>query len=227
MALSLLPSALSFTAPATAFRSGSPSMSVLKGQPFCKGLPGAISPLGEFDPLGFSNDVDVLEVNRLREAELAHGRVGMLAAAGFLVQEKFHPLFGGSITGPAINHIPQIPPFFWGVLVAGIGAAESYRINVGYANPQEAIAVDDPNTPENESSGWNSANSFSLKESYTPGTLGFDPLGLAPEDPEEFALMQEKELSHCRLAMIAASGFLAQEAVSGQTWGTWWGDATF
>jgi len=27
--------------------------------------------------------------------------------------------------------------------------------------------------------------------------------------------------------MIAASGFLAQEAVSGATWGTWWGDATF
>ena len=39
-----------------------------------------------------------------------------------------------------------------------------------------------------------------------------------PEDPEEFRLMQEKELSHCRLAMIAAAGFLAQEAVTGKTW---------
>ena len=31
--------------------------------------------------------------------------------------------------------------------------------------------------------------------------------------------MQEKELSHGRLAMIAAAGFLAQEAVTGKTWG--------
>ena len=30
--------------------------------------------------------------------------------------------------------------------------------------------------------------------------------------------MQEKELSHGRLAMIAAAGFMAQEAVSGKTW---------
>ena len=60
-----------------------------------------------------------------------------------------------------------------------------------------------------------------------PGELGFDPLNLAPEDPAEFREMQEKELSHGRLAMIAAAGFLAQEAVSGQTWGAWWGDASF
>ena len=29
------------------------------------------------------------------------------------------------------------------------------------------------------------------------------------------------------LAMIAAAGFLAQEAVTGQTWGAAWGDASF
>ena len=64
-----------------------------------------------------------------------------------------------------------------------------------------------------------------LRDDYIPGDLGFDPLGLKPEDPEEFRLMQEKELAHCRLAMIAAAGFLAQEAVSGETWGTFWGRA--
>jgi len=69
--------------------------------------------------------------------------------------------------------------------------------------------------------------SSALKPGYYPGDLGFDPLNLKPEDPAELALMQEKELSHCRLAMIAAAGFLAQEAVSKQTWGAWWGDASF
>merc|ERR1711918_331274 len=66
-----------------------------------------------------------------------------------------------------------------------------------------------------------------LREGYYPGDLGFDPLNLKPEDPTEFRLMQEKELSHCRLAMIAAAGFLAQEAVTGETWGSYWGDASF
>jgi len=35
--------------------------------------------------------------------------------------------------------------------------------------------------------------------------------------------MQEKELAHARLAMIAAAGFLAQEAVTHATWGTVYG----
>ena len=50
-----------------------------------------------------------------------------------------------------------------------------------------------------------------------------DPLGFAPEDPAEFALMQEKELAHCRVGMIAGALFLLQEAVTKQTWGTYWG----
>ena len=62
---------------------------------------------------------------------------------------------------------------------------------------------------------------------YVAGQIGFDPLGLAPEDPAEFAIMQEKELAHARLAMIAAAGFLAQEAVTDQTWGTYWGFSDF
>ena len=35
--------------------------------------------------------------------------------------------------------------------------------------------------------------------------------------------MQTKELQNGRLGMIAAAGFLAQEAVTDQTWGTYWG----
>jgi hypothetical protein len=176
---------------------------------FCYGLPGGKNILGEFDPAGFTKDKSKLEVFRYREAELTHGRVSMLASLGFIVQEKFHPLFSGD-GGPAIQQIPQLPPWLWLALTVGIGAAEFTRIRKGWA-------------PLDESGKAESA----LREGYMPGDLAFDPLGIAPEDPEEFELMQEKELSHCRLAMIAASGFLAQEAVSGDTWGTWWGDASF
>jgi hypothetical protein len=40
----------------------------------CYGLPGAISPFGFFDPLGFSVDKELGTVKRLREAEVMHGR---------------------------------------------------------------------------------------------------------------------------------------------------------
>merc|ERR1719421_1024742 len=168
---------------------------------FCYGLPGAISPVGEFDPVGFSLNVDELEMNRLRECELTHGRVGMLAAAGFLVQEFWHPLFTAD-GGPAIDQIPKLPVPLWFGMTLAIGIAETLRIQKGWANPYEGMD-----------------NVQRLKEDYYPGDLDFDPLGLKPSDPAEFREMQEKELSHGRLAMLAAAGFLAQEAVTGNTWG--------
>ena len=55
-----------------------------------------------------------------------------------------------------------------------------------------------------------------LNEDYYPGDVGFDPLGLKPPDPAEFAEMQTKELQNGRVAMIAAAGFIAQELVNEQ-----------
>merc|ERR1719393_963044 len=172
---------------------------------FCYGLPGAIQPAGQFDPANLLAGASKEEVYRWREAELTHGRVGMLASLGFLTQESFHPLFDG-IGGPAIDMIPRLPPVLWVAMTLGIGIAESLRIQKGWANP-----YDGPERSQNE---------FTLKEEYYPGDLGFDPLGLAPSDPAEFRAMQEKELSHGRLGMLAAAGFMAQEAVTDKTWGS-------
>jgi hypothetical protein len=177
---------------------------------FAYGLPGNFNALGggelNWDPAGFLEGKSELEVNRYRECEITHGRVGMLASAGFLVQEKFHPLFSGD-GGPAIEQIPKLPPWLWAVMGSGIIAAESYRINVAFR----------------ELDGQKLKAETALRPGYYPGDLSFDPLGLKPEDPAEFREMQEKELAHARLAMIAAAGFLAQEAVTKATWGTVYG----
>jgi len=190
------------------------NMTATDSKEFAYGLPGGNSGFfgPDWDPAGFLDNKDKLEVYRLREAELTHGRVGMLASLGFIVQEKFHPLFSGA-GGPAIDQMPQLPVWLWAVMITGIGAAESKRIAVGWAE------VD----PED----IGGAGKRALQEGYYPGDIGFDPLGLKPTDPAEFRVMQEKELSHCRLAMVAAAGFIAQEAVSGNTWGAYWGDASF
>merc|ERR1712125_105508 len=82
-------------------------------------------------------------------------------------------------------------------MTLGIGIAESLRIQKGWANPYEGME-----------------NVQALKPGYEPGDLGFDPLGLKPDDPEEFRIKQTKELQNGRLAMLASAGFLAQELVN-------------
>ena len=180
-----------------------------KSGEFCYGLPGSIAPFEKFDPFNFLDGATFEQVRTWREAELAHGRVGMLAAAGFLLQEKFHPLFSGD-GGPAIDQFPKLPFIMWPLITFGIGLCEAYRINVGWSNPSQPEHVFQKLLP-----------------TYVPGDIGFDPPGLKPEDPAEFAEMQTKELQSGRLAMIAAAGFLAQEAVTDQTWGTYWGFSDF
>merc|ERR1719159_93413 len=173
---------------------------------FAYGLPGNLGPAGDFDPAKFLKDKSELEVYRYREAELTHGRVSMLASLGFLVQEKFHPLFSGD-GGPAIDQIPALPVWLWGVMLAGIGGAEQVRIAKGWQKL-------DPVTR---------TASQTLREGYIPGDLGFDPANIRPKDPAQLRVMQERELANGRLAMMGAAGFLLQEAVTGQTWGAAWG----
>merc|ERR1719201_770654 len=192
---------------------------VTKGN-FAYGLPGNINIIGgpelNWDPYGFLEGKNKLEVYRYRECELTHGRVGMLASLGFIVQELFHPLFPG-VGGPAIDQIPQLPFWLWFSLGIGITFCEFYRIQIAFREldqrTKEGVKMLKAET--------------AIRPGYVPGQIGFDPLGFAPEDPAEFRLMQEKELAHARLGMIAAAGFLAQEAVTGQTWGTVYGFPDF
>jgi hypothetical protein len=166
-------------------------------------IPGAIAPTGLFDPLGFAEKADEPTLKRYREAELTHGRVAMLATVGFLVGEAVESktvLFNGEITGPAITHLAQVNPTFWLILGVGIARAELDRADIGWKEP-ENVPYDKPGQ---------------LRDDYIPGDIGFDPLGLKPEDPEEFFIMQTKELQNGRLAMLAAAGFLAQELVDGK-----------
>merc|ERR1712224_1061358 len=74
-------------------------------------------------------------------------------------------------------------------------ASASFRVAVAWATPK--------------GNGFNQ-----LKEDYTPGDLGLDPLGLKPDDEQELFELQTKELNNGRLAMIAIAGFVAAELKS-------------
>eukprot|EP00339_Tiarina_fusa_P015945 CAMPEP_0117055554 /NCGR_PEP_ID=MMETSP0472-20121206/38522_1 /TAXON_ID=693140 ORGANISM="Tiarina fusus, Strain LIS" /NCGR_SAMPLE_ID=MMETSP0472 /ASSEMBLY_ACC=CAM_ASM_000603 /LENGTH=204 /DNA_ID=CAMNT_0004771615 /DNA_START=13 /DNA_END=627 /DNA_ORIENTATION=+ len=62
----------------------SQSSSALAAKPFSDAL-GAQAPLGLFDPLKLVEDGSEEKFNRLREYEIKHGRVSMLAVVGYLV----------------------------------------------------------------------------------------------------------------------------------------------
>jgi Chlorophyll A-B binding protein len=161
------------------------------------GLPGAIGPLGFFDPLGFSSDKELTGAKRLREAEVMHCRVAMMAVIGYLIAENTPTVaFGFEHPIIANNMIPEISGVVMFPFFLAINIAEAFRANRGWVEPGVGEL-------------------FTLRESYYPGDLGFDPLGLKPTNAKEFASMQEKELSNGRLAMIAAAGFCAQEQING------------
>merc|ERR1719392_109047 len=204
-----LGSAAAFSSARTAGARRSVSMNLNGWVPdqskFAWGLPGTLDPVPDFDPAGLSAEVSLEDMKLWREAEVTHGRVSMLAVVGFLAQERAHFLFvePDKDIGPAIRHLDEVravnPVFFEG-LTFTIALAELYRALYGWVNPTEKGA------------GRNRL----LSDDYYPGDIGFDPLGLKPDSVEEFELMATKELQHCRVAMIAISGFVAQELVDGK-----------
>jgi len=168
------------------------------GHEFAKTLPGVTAPFGFFDPMGLIDDCAQEEILRFREAELAHGRVSMMAVVGCAVGEVFHPMF--DVSGPACRQLDlvlQTPAGQSGgsVLLTAIFFSEIYRARTGWQPPKDAP--------------------FMLQKGYTPGDLGFDPLGMKPKDAAGLLSMQNKELNNGRLAMLGVAGIVAQELVDG------------
>jgi len=165
------------------------------------GLPGAVAPLGYFDPIGFSREgITLNEVKRYREAEVMHGRVSMLAVVGYFVGESFGGPFG--LVCPANDQLQQLPLPAFALLTAGIAAIELKRARIGWVSP--------------DLGSW-TTTLWTLRDGYYPGDVGFDPLGLKPTEPQAFKNMQTKELQNGRLAMIAIAGICSQELVNHRT----------
>jgi len=82
--------------------------------------------------------------------------------------------------------LDQVSPLYWATILVAAGAIDLIQINKANTDP-----------------------------TYTPGDLGFDPLGLYPKDTAGRKKMMAKELRNGRLAMIAIAAFAAQEYVTG------------
>jgi hypothetical protein len=176
----------------------------------CYGLPGAIGPFGFFDPAGFTDGMELSEVKRFREAEVMHGRVAMMAVLGYIIGESTPTITYGMSTAHTIanNQLPEVSSMVLLPFFLAINIAEAFRASKGWVEPSVR-----------PSKGWvapNPGTLFTLRESYYPGDLGFDPLSLKSTDKKVFANQSAKELSNGRLAMLAVAGFCAQEQINGQ-----------
>lgn len=136
-----------------------------------------------FDPLGFSS---MFDLTFLREAEIKHGRICMLATLGWIFPEFYHlPAPAYTATNPleavtAVGFLPiaQI------VLLIVVCEALSYK-KVYYEGIGE------------------------------PGAYGWDPLGLL-KDPKQAHFYKTAEIKNGRLAMIAIGGFIHHALITHQ-----------
>lgn len=160
-----------------------------KSLPFLPQPPNLVGMTGDvgFDPVGFSNWIDV---RWLREAELKHGRIAMLGAAGF-AGTSFWKLPGDihQVSAVAAHDVHVQSGALFQVLV--------------WASMFELISTKAVIEMINEDSG------------REPGDFGFDPLNFS-KTPEKAAKLQMNELKNGRLAMLAFSGMVTQAVLTGK-----------
>ena len=148
-----------------------------------------------FDPLGLSNIGEVgIDLYWLREAEIKHCRVAMLAAAGMLWVEIFGPA-PGCEAATAKNQMDA----FWQLWNSHPSYIAFLFIFVGLTEMISGIA-----TTTGRENGIRA-----------PGEFGFDPLSFS-KDSKAKADLAAKEIANGRLAMWAAAGMILQGTTTGK-----------
>jgi len=123
----------------------------------------------------------------LREAELKHGRLAMLATVILPTLELFTDDLG-------INQFQHLPEFAQLGIVSLMFAGEFGSMFRGWKDPSVQV--------------------FALKEDYQPGDFGF---GLWDPTDKNTLVLMDQELNHGRLATLGALGMIVQELVTHQT----------
>jgi hypothetical protein len=159
-----------------------------------------------FDPLGLSSNRKLLPW--YREAELAHGRVSMLAVLGYTVQvsglkiEPFLTKYPTSSEDPLLA-ATQVPLGGWLQIILFVTFVEVWRFQNVISKYGEGVAPGDL--------GWN------VKAPVTTSRpTWFGPTFSAGYPPEEFKLMQLREIKHGRLAMLGWAVMTWENAVTGR-----------
>jgi hypothetical protein len=133
----------------------------------------------------------------MREAEIKHGRLAMLAVVGWPLAELFDKPIAEALglpikltkagASPSVLNggLENIELAYWGAVIALAGIVE---LESGKAKEEKG-------------------------KEYLLGDCNFDPLSVFPKNKEGKMAMMTKEIKHGRLAMMALLGFVVQEAL--------------
>jgi light-harvesting complex I chlorophyll a/b binding protein 1 len=149
-----------------------------------------------FDPLGLS-DIDNVGIDLywMREAEIKHARVAMLAVAGVLQVEIFGPA-PGCEAATAHNQFDA----FWQLW----GSHPQYIVaSLVFITIFEMV-------------GGIAATSGRESGMRAPGDFGLDPLGFKKGKEAALKRLQKQEIKNGRLAMWAAAGEILQGTTTDQ-----------
>jgi len=155
-----------------------------------------------WDPMGFSRLYDINfdmnmvmtypHVQWLREAEIKHGRVCMLAFVGALAQ--------------SVLHIPGLPEEAdWTKALAACYADKTAALGIVQISVFAMIVE----------GRWYSGDAWIGQMDREPGDLGFDPLKFAKKPGFDLKSMQLKEIKNGRLAMIGVASLAANHSIPG------------
>jgi hypothetical protein len=144
---------------------------------------GSTEPFPEFDPLNFAKDES--RITYLREAELKHGRLAMVASTLMPITELI-------TNEKSIHNFDKLPTSVQSLIISSMFMAEFASMIRGWKNPY--------------------TNPFELKEDYQPGDFGFK-ISRDLESEESIDLLN-KELNNGRMAMMGAIGMIAQELIT-------------
>jgi len=133
-----------------------------------------------FDPLGLGS---AYNMKWMREAELKHGRVCMLAFTGYIMVDLGNTWPGAPHVSSLLAHDAAVKNGNMLFLLGAIGILES----LSYVAVYEML---------------------SGETDRAPGDYGFDPLNYKKQ--KDYSTV---EVTHCRAAMLAFSGLITQSAM--------------
>jgi len=189
--LSLVSASAAFQAPAAAVRHVAAQQSTVSMMAKSKALPfmespehleGMVGNVG-FDPMGLSTPQNI---KWMREAELKHGRMSMLAWTGYVAVDlgiKFPGAKYEALTSFTAHFATAKQELFYALLL--VGTAETIGFTQIY-------------------------NMMDGEDDREAGDFGFDPLKLLAGNEEQYKLA---ELTHGRAAMLAFSAVITQSAL--------------
>ena len=155
---------------------------------------GDLPPLNYFDPLQLNSEAtfDERRTKWLREAELQHGRLAMLAAVALPLIELTNP------DTLSIHYLSDMDASEQSVFWTSVLVYEISRMAIGWESPFKGKRGGD-------------GSAFTLKSKYQPGNV----LTVNPDVITKNTY--DKELSNGRLAMLASAHIIGSELLTGNS----------